>query len=297
MRPYVMLDTSNGAPVSVTTDSDEPARLVIDGIWLGSSEANTDVLDIVIEPTSNASADAEFDWDEIHTRHATLDPGGERGDGLRIPTLRIVVNASVRLLKISRSIIGPVIVSVDSDSPENSGFVETLEIIDSIVDASRLQESPDERPVAISNVTGDVRFEEVTVFGDVVAERVLITDSIVAGRIVAADTQGSCLRFSAAMPSEDDKNTPDRFQAPLMNILPHHFVSRRFGDPGYAQLSTTAPAELRSGAEDGSEMGAFSSLLREIRLNSVGAKVEEFKPVGILTQFIFEGEATTAAPE
>jgi len=67
----------------------------------------------------------------------------------------------------------------------------------------------------------------------------------------------------------------------------------RFGDPGYAQLSRLVPDAVLRGAESSSEMGAFSFLLNPIRLASILAKVDEFGPVGMLAQYIFEGETST----
>jgi hypothetical protein len=37
-------------------------------------------------------------------------------------------------------------------------------------------------------------------------------------------------------------------------------------------------------------MGAFSALLRPIHLNSIQNKVDEFKPAGVIAQYILEGE-------
>ncbi|HEY6477149.1 MAG TPA: hypothetical protein VI456_11250, partial [Polyangia bacterium] len=70
------------------------------------------------------------------------------------------------------------------------------------------------------------------------------------------------------------------------------FTSLRFGDAGYAQLSQAAPAAVSAGAENGSEMGAFSSELRPIHLAGIIAKVDQFKPVAVLPQYVLEEEST-----
>jgi hypothetical protein len=66
------------------------------------------------------------------------------------------------------------------------------------------------------------------------------------------------------------------------------FRSRRFGDAGFAQLSETAPDTIARGAENGSEIGVWSSLLTPIKLDDLKAKVLEFMPFGLIPQFIEE---------
>ncbi len=66
------------------------------------------------------------------------------------------------------------------------------------------------------------------------------------------------------------------------------FTSRCFGQPGYGQLSERVPVELRRGAENGSEIGAFSKLINPIKLDGLQAKVEEYMPFGLIPIFIQE---------
>ena len=70
--------------------------------------------------------------------------------------------------------------------------------------------------------------------------------------------------------------------------LTRAFTSMRFGDPGYAQLSEAAPQFLQRGAENGSEMGAFSSLLNPIKFDGLMAKIQEYAPFGLTHAPIFE---------
>src|SRR5215813_1296191 len=117
------------------------------------------------------------------------------------------------------------------------------------------------------------------------------------GQLVVANTQVSCVRFSAFIyealdSSSNPQRLPQLFHVPdILTIEPFFFVSMRFGDPGYAALSLAAPEALVRGAENTSEMGSFSFLLRPIRFGSIVTKIDEFKPVGVLPQFVFEGES------
>ena len=68
------------------------------------------------------------------------------------------------------------------------------------------------------------------------------------------------------------------------------FVSRRFGDPGYAQLVPLADREIVSGepgasvlagAQNGAEMGAFARELNPIKERGLRIKLKEFMPIGL----------------
>ena len=81
---------------------------------------------------------------------------------------------------------------------------------------------------------------------------------------------------------------PHPYRSHFIDDVAHFFTSRKFGQPGYAQLSESAPLGLLSGAENGSEIGAFSSLLNPIRLDGLRAKADEYMPFGLIPVFVFE---------
>ncbi len=65
----------------------------------------------------------------------------------------------------------------------------------------------------------------------------------------------------------------------FLNRIYPAFNSLHYPDPAYAQLSESCPLEIRAGAEDGSEMGAFKSLQQPQRLANLQAALEEFLPI------------------
>jgi hypothetical protein len=65
------------------------------------------------------------------------------------------------------------------------------------------------------------------------------------------------------------------------------FTSVHYGDPAYAQLGLTSAEQLRTGAEDGSEMGAFSSLKQPQREANLRLRLEEYLPFGLEAGFIY----------
>ena len=290
-RPYVRVVTNDGMAADAANlrpdvgVTGQTRTFRVEGVWLASSDETKP--DFVVERASPAGAG--LDWDEIVLRGATFDPGGLRGDGTPITALRLRIIGRVRRLVIERCIVGPILVEQFEDCSE-SGFVEELVITDSIVDASQI-----EPHVGIDCTTGRVTLRGVTVLGDVRATVLDASDTIVTGRVFVLNQQESCFRFSAASPGGA---LPRLFESStLVEIVPAFFTSQRFGDPGYCALSVVAPPEIARGAENGSEMGAFSFLLRPIRLRSITAKVGEFKPAGVIDQYVFEGEhAPEAVP-
>jgi hypothetical protein len=67
----------------------------------------------------------------------------------------------------------------------------------------------------------------------------------------------------------------------IMDRLQPTFTSERYGDPGYAQLSQNCANELRTGAEDGAEMGTFNSLKQPQREANLQANLEEYLRFGL----------------
>jgi hypothetical protein len=225
-------------------------------------------------------------FDRVTIRHCTLDPGGVQAqinpaECQVIPYVQLVVRGNIEELVIESSIVGPVIEDTVAGDP---GKIQKLEIRDSIVQSIDPANSP-----AIATELGLVDLKRVTVFGDVKVNRLTATEGLIQGTVKVTDNQHGCFRFSATN-DHPEKRLPPQFESHLFApAIPNHFfVSRRFGDAGYAQLSDTAPATVVRGAENRSEIGAFSSLLSPIKLDDLKAKVNEFMPFGLIAQFINE---------
>jgi hypothetical protein len=66
----------------------------------------------------------------------------------------------------------------------------------------------------------------------------------------------------------------------LARLVPA-FTDRRYGRPGYAQLSRACPVEIRTGADDESEMGVFHDLFQPQRLTNLDIRLQEYLRVGL----------------
>ncbi|WP_431284197.1 hypothetical protein ACQW02_05135 [Humitalea sp. 24SJ18S-53] len=233
-------------------------------------------------------------------RHATLVPGLALGpDGTPLtPGAPSVQAADTRARIVMQAVIsGPVILSARA----------RLEARDTILDAT----SP-----AISAITGGIlSLEAVTVIGRVAAAEVtLITDSILHAeganpRVRAARVQSGCVRFSwlppgtllparyrclpeAAIAAEIERLGPDgdplairaRIEASLQPV----FTARRYGLPGYAQLSRACPAAIRTGAADEGEQGAFHNQFATQREANLRLRLGEYLKLGLAAGIFYE---------
>jgi hypothetical protein len=73
----------------------------------------------------------------------------------------------------------------------------------------------------------------------------------------------------------------------ILTRLQPSFTSTNYGHPGYGQLSLACPEEIRTGAEDASEMGAFSYLKQPQRQANLQISLEEYLRFGLDAGLIY----------
>jgi hypothetical protein len=263
-RPYLRLTQNWHLDTSANLESE----LTIDGLWVGATGQRTIRL--------------LGDYERVILRHMTIDPGGVNAAGNPITAVRLAVAGNVENLIIENSIVASIGV-------EATGELTNLEIRNSIVDGQHLA-----GPV-ISVPAGKVTMRGVTVFGEVEVEWLDASEALITGLTTVTNTQGGCFRFSAVLERLDPLNplsthsrVPHPYESYFVPDFHATFTSKVFGQPGYAQLAESAPQFLHRGAENQSEIGAFSSLLNPIKFDSLRAKVEEFAPFGLLPAYVFE---------
>ena len=248
---------------------------------------------------------------EIHRLrilHTTLVPGrGLQEDGspaTLLPSITVEplnaagarINAAFRL-QIAFGITGPLRVPNQSDS---------LTILDSIVDGLGGSALADTGTV---NQPGPpISLERVTILGSSFTRQItLATEVIFTDQVIAEQRHAGCVRFSFV---PVNSITPQRYRcqpdlaiqtaiekaekaAPLTpaqraaitaqvqaRVVPS-FTSIHYGDPGYAQLRLGCPIEIRTGADDGSEMGVFCHLKQPQRETNLRIRLEEYLPFGL----------------
>ena len=247
------------------TNSEVNSELVIEGLWIGSKDRLVSVV-------------LAGDYERVIIRHSTLDPGERSPDGKTlVKPVSLVITGHVENLVIEKSILGPILMK--NAAAGTAAAVESVKITDSIIQTVR----PLSR--AISLQAKEVILQRVTVFGNVSANTLYASEVLIAGQVEITDTQSGCFRFSAA---KEGSRTPRRYESYLFGNFKHCFASTRFGDPGYAQLQSTAPQELQRGGEDGTEIGAFNSLVNPVKFDGLQAKLEEFCPFRLIPIYVFE---------
>lgn len=130
---------------------------------------------------------------------------------------------------------------------------------------------------AISGVA--LTLQRSTVLGDVAADIELIGDSLVTGRVAARDTATS--RQPGQQPNLPTGQVRFSYVAASQRagaMRKPAFTSRRYGHPGYCQLSAQCSPEIRRGAENGSEMGAFHQLSQHWREAYLRRVIDEYLP-------------------
>jgi len=189
-------------------------------------------------------------------------------------------NASLGV-SLDRSISGPLDVSA---------AVRRVSIADSIVDGT-VGAVPG---AAITAPGADLRLDEATVLGSVSVDRIEASNSLFTGLLAVTRRQAGCVRFSHV---PGGSTTPRRFRcqpdlaltgvtSPAAIALTRArlvpaFTSSEYGDPGYGQLAIGCARELRTGAADGSEMGAFSTLKQPQREANLRIALDEYLRSGL----------------
>ena len=95
--------------------------------------------------------------------------------------------------------------------------------------------------------------------------------------------QVGCVRFSY-LPFNSE--APRRFRcqprdAASADDVEPQFVSTSYGEPAYAQLATTCPLEITSGADDEGEMGAWHWVQAPLRLRNLRLALDEYLRFGL----------------
>jgi hypothetical protein len=185
------------------------------------------------------------------------------------------------------------------------GHAEGLWAFDSILDGARVAGVTG---VAFSGLGGlaapgpPATLERVTIFGPSHFRALpLASEVIFDGPVRVERRQEGCVRFSWVPPRS---STPRRFrcqpdlaleepglsaseEALLRRRLVPRFTDRRYGQPGYAQLSAATAVEIRTGAEDGAEMGVYKHLRQPQRETNLRIRLDEYLPFGLAPGLIY----------
>jgi hypothetical protein len=215
-------------------------------------------------------------------------------------------------VEIAFSITGPLRIPSES---------EGLWLLDSIVDGTRKKGSP--RVAAIAAPAGKdgprATIERSTILGASFFHKFpLGSESIFTDVVTVLEQQEGCVRFSfvpsgsvtprryrcqpaleietennakrddalkngIVLPPGWEKDLADRIDA----WMAPSFTAVDYGHPGYVQVRLATPIQIRTGAEDGSEMGAFCHLKQPQRETNLRIRLDEYLPFGLTPGLIY----------
>jgi hypothetical protein len=283
----VELRARNGRRPTITL----PGRVTITGGEHSSFALNGVVL------AGNAlevPADAGNALATLTLTHVTIVPGWRLAPN-GMPTdpaePSVVVALSSTALAIAHSIVGSLRVS-----PEATATVE-----DSVIDACAITSVAYASHDDPNAAGGELRLDGVTVIGKVRATVMrMVSNSIIAAQRAAVDPwpvsvladrrQEGCVRFSW-IPREARVPRRHRCQPnvndPSSHVAPS-FRSVRYGTPTYARLAARTPDEIRRGADDEGEMGAYHAQHEPQRETNLRIRLREYLRVGLEVGVFYE---------
>ena len=242
--------------------------------------------------------------------NSSQNPGQLFVDGLLIEGALTVVAGNLGALSLSHSTIvpGAGLKAASSGNSSNSGLTVTLyrticgpitlsksipalNATDCIISSGP---AGSEKDAAMAAPGGNVNVQATTVLGTTAARIVNAGNSIFTGVVTADRQQAGCVRFSYV---PDTSETARRYHcqpdlaftgitdAAARNAvrarLTPQFTSLDFAQPFYAQLSSRCAQEIIAGADDGSEMGAFSFLQQPQRKANLLTALDEYLRFGL----------------
>ncbi|HEY0063212.1 MAG TPA: hypothetical protein VGC21_13910 [Telluria sp.] len=310
-RPVIrLLDYQTDQADALTVRGKAGSRLVLEGLLIsgrgiqlfGGREYSGDDSDNVPQAASDELCD-------LTIRHCTLVPGWGidcHCEPLRPNEPSLEIHDSHGSVMIDHSIVGTIRVSAS----EVTGDPVRIVISDSIVDATGMALAAiegDEGSMAFASLT----VRRSTILGTTSAHAVSMADnSIFMGALRLARRQHGCIRFCYVAPGS---RTPRRYHcepdlrrdavnesmqgAPAderaARLLREEgrvrplFTSTRYGNPAYCQLAQDCAAEIRQGADDESEMGAFHDLFQPQREANLRTRLNEYTPASMDVGIIF----------
>jgi hypothetical protein len=257
-RPIISSSTVNITRRSASSN-DSRANLTINGLVFDKSQLNV----------------KDGDLGKLTLNHCTFVPYNNG-------TSLVVAAANDGLvLSISRCIIG----SIDCPTINDSQSECIIRVSDSIVDGTNNDSALNCYELGL--------LENSTVFGSVGAIIAnLITNSIVTDKMTVKRRQIGCARFSYIA---SGSRVPRRYhcqpdlaqkyaslkQTSIKPEIRPRFTSKKYGEPGYAQLYKDSPPEVFEGADNGNEMGVFNHLMQATRMNNLRSALVEYTRFGI----------------
>jgi hypothetical protein len=258
----------------------------------GDTDSAVSIEGLLVAGRSLHVPDAGNALAQVTIAHCTLVPGlalNGAGEPVSPTEPSLVVEYPDTTVDIDHAIIGGVRMH------ENAGFSARDSIIDATAAEGMAYAAPDD-----TSPGGKLSLDACTVIGRIRAEEVgTISNSLLLARPASGDTlpavysvrrQTGCVRFSW-LPL--DTRVPRRYrcqpESATGDIEPApNFTTLRYGRAAYCQLQASTPDEIRRGADDESEMGAYHALFPAQREANLKVRLREYLRVGLSAGIFYE---------
>lgn len=208
----------------------------------------------------------------FQAQHCTLLPGSALIED-NVSAYRLYVEMPDVIVELNRCITG-VIRATDEAS---------IKISDSIIDASG------ETEIAFAGLSGEqfgarLTVQNSTIIGKVYSRVIeLASNSIFLSPVISERFQEGCMRFTyfpagSSVPRAYHCQPQNPADAARLRPI---FISKQYGEAEYCQLSQFCAAEIRGGADDESEMGAFHILYQPQREANLRKRLDEYLRFGL----------------
>ncbi|MGY6020837.1 hypothetical protein [Streptomyces spinosirectus] len=214
----------------------------------------------------------------VVVRHSTLVPGWSLEPECQPHSPdepSIVLDRTTACVRIEHSILGTIEVIGDEVSEDPLDIHLRDSILDATGDDREALSAPDCR-----HAHAVLHVHRTTVIGEVHTHAVEIAEnSVFTGKLHVARRGIGCLRYSY-VPTGSRTPRRHRCQPDLTPGVRPLFTAVRYGTPWYGQLADGCPEQIRRGADDGAETGAFHDLYRPQREDGLRARLAEYTPAG-----------------
>jgi hypothetical protein len=281
-RPIIRLvDLRAGRGDAMTVTGKARSRLTLDGVMI-----------------TGRALQVRSDLGSLTLRHCTLVPGWSLHHDCRPRQPQeaslLLAETGVRVT-IENSILGAIEVEQENARSQPN----RIEVNDSVIDSTSRHGSAI-RGTGGSFALADLTIRRSTVLGRAAVHQVTLGENcIFTGALQVARRQEGCVRYSylapesrtptqyRCQPAEAVRKLPADQAKGVQSTLVPIFESTRYGSPAYAQLAAACPVEIRTGADDESEMGVFHDVYEPQRYRNLLARLEDYVPAGYDTGIIF----------
>ncbi|MFB2976711.1 hypothetical protein [Microseira sp. BLCC-F43] len=257
--------------------------IVLNSNWqiTGGENAEVTINGLLISGASLQLPATNNKLKQLRLIHCTLVPGlslSINSEPKNPTSPSLIVESDRTIVEIALSILGSLQV-VDS---------ATVQISNSILDATA-EDNVAYSALDSKSAGGNLTIKNSTVIGKLHTVAIeLASNTIFLSTLAKTDTwkapvwaerrQVGCVRFCYL---DFNSLVPRRYYCQpktaqdAARLLPQ-FTSIRYGDPGYCQLSQRCAIEIRQGADDESEIGAFHDLYQPQRETNLRVRLDEY---------------------